>query len=239
MKSEKEKRLLIVTQNRYVSTLLFHGYGLPPWYDLPIIQADPSFRKTLTAKVNKLISRARRSGFTACDIHESFPIDLMRLDQDGLVIRGIDRFLTERNYAGFALLPVAFRGLKPQPRLGLLKKMTLAKREIDETDIVVAVLHGKGIPLVYSETNGRDYIGRQKSRFVSDLVSREKLDRRLSFPGEFAVCFDRTVPLNDVVHYPGVARVGQNCFYSRVENPDKLLEFYKYAGILMQASRKY
>ena len=222
MADKKEKRLLIVTQNRYVSTLLFHGYGLPPWYDLPVIQTDPSFRKTVTEKVNNLISRARRSGFTAFDIHESFPIDLMRLDKNGLVIRGIDCFLTERDYAGFAFLPAAFRGLKPQPRLGLLKKMTLNKREITETDIVVSVLQSKGIPPVYSETTGR-----------------EKLDRRLSFPGEFAVFFDRVVPLKDVTRYPGISRVGKNCFYSRVENPDKLLELYKYAGILIQASRQY
>ena len=105
----ERKRLLIVTDHHYVSALLFHGFGLPPWYDLPLIQEKRSFRAAMTRRVNRVIAAAAPAGFDAFDVHEAFPVDLMSLAERARLLRGIDRFLTQsRRYAGYALLSLAF-----------------------------------------------------------------------------------------------------------------------------------
>ncbi len=212
---DSAKRMLIFTGNRYVSAMLFHGYALPPWYDLPEIQQNPDYRETMTAKVNELIGRAADEGFDAFDIQEAFPVDLMEVDPRAEIIRGLDGILQERNYNAAAFCRCDFPNLAPQPRLQAVKKLELNGVRIDETGILCSYLESLGIQLY--DGKAPEYV----------------------FPGEFSAEVISDINLKHADMYPGIGKVEPHAFTAQVDCPAKLLEFYRYLGIQIQSSNKY
>ncbi len=132
------RRLLIITGCRPVSAILFHGFGMPPWYDLPMVQCRTHYRNRMTDLVNHTARAVFAAGFNQVDVHEAFPVNLMRLDAGLRVLRGVDRFLFERQYAGFVMLTPPFLKLKPQPRLTLIRSIRWNSRLAGELDLLTA-----------------------------------------------------------------------------------------------------
>ncbi len=208
MKS-KPKRLLIITDNRYVSAVLFHGLGLPPWRDLSAAQADPGLRRAMTDSVNRAIRKARRAGFNAFDVHEAFPVDFMRLDPAAEIIRNADYFLLERHYRAVWFLRRGFKRLPGRTRLALIKSMRLGRAALTETALLALYFQSRGIkPL---------------------NMARRASPARL--PAEFTINFDPRVTLKNADGYPGIIRSAPHAFTVRITQADQLLEFYRYAGL--------
>ncbi len=208
MKS-KPKRLLIITDNRYVSAVLFHGLGLPPWRDLPETQADPGLRRAMTASVNRAIQQARRAGFNAFDVHEAFPVDFMSMDPAAEIIRNADYFLLERHYHAVRFLRSGFKQLHARTRLTLIKSMRLGRTALTETALLALYFRSRGIkPL---------------------NMAKPALQPRL--PVDFIVKFDFRVTLKNADGYPGIIWSDPHAFTARVARADQLLEFYRYAGL--------
>jgi len=231
-----ESRLLVLPCSRHVSGILFHGYGMPPWYDLPRIQQRPEYRNRMTAAVNRLVPLARNAGYAVLDLHESFPVNLMEMAPEVAVLRGMDRFLPDRGYGGFALIPADFPGLSRQPRLRLLRRMTLAGRRLDEPDILIAFLASQGLPLVYGALPARPYLARSRPAFGPDLILADRLRRQVALPGDLVIEFDGAVPLDAARHAPGMDVIGPHRLRARAENAGHLLDLYRYAGLLLQAA---
>ncbi len=208
MKS-KPKRLLIVTDNRYVSAVLCHGLGLPPWRDLPAAQADPGLRQAMTASVNRAIQQARRAGFNAFDVHEAFPVDFMRMDPAAEIIRNADYFLLERHYHSVRFLRCGFKRLQRGTHLAMIKSLRLGRAALTETALLALYFRSHGIrPLNMART-----------------ASPARL------PAEFTISFDPRVTLKNAAVYPGVIRSAPHVFTARIARTDQLLEFYRYAGL--------
>ncbi len=225
---------MIITDTRYVSAVLFHGYGLPPWYDLPEIQTKDCYRKIMTQDVNALIDRAAGAGYRSFEVQEAFPVDLMTLSDQARLIRNVDHFLP-RGYHGAALLARDFPGLAPQPRRSLLTRLRLNGRAIDETDILALWLAARSIPLVYSDIR-KSYLKNNRPWTGENLIIRNRLPE---FPARLTISFTGEVPLGRADFYPGIERAGRTRLNARPSTPEQLLDFYRYAGILIQAAKKY
>ena len=232
----KRRRLLIVTDNHYVSAVLFHGLGLPPWYDLPEVQRDPTYRKVMAGKVNRLVDQAQEAGFTDFDVHEAFPVHFMDLREEVRIIRGCDRFLPSRKYAGAAFLRQPFKGLQRQPRLRCIRRMALGGKAIDETDLLAMCLGDEAIPIVYSETESKLFVGKSGRGFVENsAASGAKLSRKRKLVIELA----GSVPLDKAEYYPGVKLTEAHGMAAQVGSGAQALEIYKYAGLLIQTTGKF
>ena len=203
------RRMLIVTDNHYISAMLFHGFGLPAWSDLPAVQADPALRQAMTAMVNRAIARARTRGFNAFDVHEAFPVDFMRIDESAEIIRNADYFLLERKYRAVLFLRRRFPDLSRQPRLAMLKSMRLGKIPLTETALLALYFKSHGV----------------------GILNPEIQTGAMRFPADFTVNFDARLKLKSAAFYPGIIRAAPHAFTARAGNADQLLEFYRYAGL--------
>jgi len=229
----KKRRLLIITDNRYVSAVLFHSLGLPPWYDLPEIQRDPEYRKVMAEKVNRLVDLAQEAGFTDFDVHEAFPVHFMDLREDVRIIRGCDHFLPERKYGGAALLRQSFEGLRKQPRWRCIRRLALDGTTVDETDLLAMVLGEQSIPVVYSEARSKAFVRKSAGRFVENAAATgPKKTRKRKFVIEIA----KRIPLAKADFYPGVKLRGKHAMVAEISTAEHALEIYKYAGLLIQTT---
>lgn len=231
----KGPRLLLITDHKYVSALLFHGYGLPPWYDLPEIQRKVSCRNQATEHVNRIVAQAREKGFDQCDVHESFPVNLRTLSANVLVLRNLDRFLPERSYRGVAFLLEKFSGVPIQPRRRLLKAMRLDGKPLDETALLATWFQSHGIPVVYSEVV-RPYF-RKVADWDRQGIYRPELSAR--FPAKLTCEFGAGILQCQAKGLPGVTGCGKRSISFAVADADALLNCYRYVGVLIQAMRKF
>ncbi len=231
-------RLLLITGCRPVSAVLFHGFGLPPWYDLPALQRQPRYRNAMTAQVNRAAQAARAAGFTAVDVHEAFPVNVMAADPDLRILRGADRFLFERRYAGFALLAPPFPAGRVQPRLGLLRAMRWNGRPVDELDILTAHLAAHGVPPVYAEA-AKPYFRGTPGGAAARRFDRAAFRDAVRFPGRLSLVFDAAVPMRRLDGFPGVERAAGGRLDARARDADALMDLYRFAGMLLQQARRY
>lgn len=231
----KGQRLLLITDHAYVSALLFHGYGLPPWYDLPEIQRKSSYRAQATEHVNRIVIQARANGFRQFDVHEAFPVNLRTISTDVFIVRNLDRFLLQRSYRGVALLKENFRGLAVQPRRRLLKAMRLNGKPIDETLILISWFQAYDIPVVYSEVV-RPYF-RKVMTWDKQGICCPKLPAQ--FPAKLTCEFGAEILQRQAKGLPGVVDCGKKSISFAVADAEVLLHCYRYAGVLIQAMRKY
>lgn len=231
----KGPRLLLITDHKYVSALLFHGYGLPPWYDLPEIQRKSSYRDRATEHVGRIVAQAREKGFNQCDVHEAFPVNLRTISADVLVLRNLDRFLPGRSYSGVALLRENFSGVPIQPRRRLLKAMRLDGKPLDETAVLVNWFQSHDIPVVYSEVV-RPYF-RKVAAWDRQGICRPELPAR--FPAKLTCEFGAEILQRHAKGLPGVTGCGKRSISFAVADADALLNCYRYAGVLIQAMRKF
>lgn len=232
----KQRRLLMVTDHRVISAVLFHGFGLPPWYDLPEVQTDPEYRKAMTARVNEVVELGRQAGFGAFDVHEAFPVDFMDMSESVRILRGCDRLMTERGYVGAAFLRGSFKGLKRQPRLRCVRRMTLGKLPIDETDLLAWFLAAQGVPVVYSEVRSKAVVSNSRRRFVADACDRQAFPRH----GEtLTIEMSSSVSLDRADYYPGVTTAGSHRMQAETRTATRALEIYRYAGLLVQATGNF
>lgn len=205
------KKILVFTDNCYISAILFHGYGLPPWHDLPEVQEDVDYRNKMTDTVNEIIQKAEKDGFEQFDIHEAFPINFMTISEKVQILRNIDHFLIERSYAAVAFAKVKFDSLKKQPGLSLIKKITLNDHDINETELLKIYFQSKSIPIY----NG------------------QKIE--LEACGRLRIEFDKKVSLKYVNEHPFIQQEGC-AIEAEINNSEKLLEVYSYAGIQIQSN---
>lgn len=223
---------MIVTDHAHVSALLFHGFALPPWYDLPAIQKKAKYRLAMTRKVNKLIRLARKEGFSLFEVHEAFPVDLMTISAAALVIRGVDRFLPKRRYHGVALLKAGFKDVGVQPRKQLIKKMILGQNTVSESDLIALYFAGQKVPVIYSDYQGA-YIKSSHGKFYPHLESR------LKYPAIFRISFEKSINLKPAAWYLAINKVAKNMIVGKVRNAGDVMEIYRFAGLLVEAARKY
>ncbi len=230
------KKMLLITDNYYVSATLFHGFGLPPWYDLPVIQDDPAYRNRMTDQVNAVIARARQAGYAEFDVHEAFPVNLKTLAGEAMLARGADSFHFERNYSAAGFLSARFDGLEKQPRLQCIGGMTWNDRPVDETDLLALWLAENRVPVVYAEAPSAAFVPRQVD-FAGSSILRNLPETR---GGTFRIAFDdKDVPLERGRYYPGVLSITDHCLAAEVASIDEALEIYRFAGLLIQKMAKY
>jgi len=232
----KRRRLLIITDNHYISAVLFHGFGLPPWYDLPEVQRTARHRKIMARKVNALVTQGETEGFTEFEVHEAFPVHFMDLCENVRVIRGVDRLLPERKYSGAAFLREPFKGLKRQPRYACIRRMALGGKPVDETDLLVWFLSENGVPVVYSEAKSKAFLAKSGGRFVEQAVTVPAARRKNR---TFAIDVARKIPLDKAEYYPGVTLHGDHRIQANVGSAEHALEIYKYVGLLIQATGQF
>ena len=240
--ADEMRKLLLITDHQYVSAIMFHGYGLPPWFDLPVIQTNRSYRRRMTEHVNALSLPARRAGYKPIEVHEAFPVDLMRLDAEVSVLRGLDYFKFERCYKGVALLALEFESLPQQPRRKLLKKMTLNNLPLNETQILAILFAAHGLPIVYLDKPMDRRLGLKGTAGIFNSKGwpvAATLPWKRGQINQVAMTFDKTVPLKNVRYYPGITKVAPPEFIAKLKSADELLQLYRFAGMVIQASRRY
>ncbi len=225
-----KKHLLVFTDTRYVSAILFHGLGLPPWYDLPELQRDPAYRLTMARRVNRLLPLARGVGFTAFDVQEAFPVDLMELSADVRVLRGCDRVLAERGYAGAAFLRARLPGLKRQPRWKCIRRMSLDGTVVDEVDLLALCLTALRIPVVYADSASKAFVQNSGRSFRDSVVTAVPRRRRRQFVVDLAP----KIPVDPADYFPGVTQVGAHRVAAEVTSADQALDVYRYIGLVIQ-----
>jgi len=236
------RKLLFVTDHQYVSAIMFHGYGLPPWFDLPVIQHNPAYRRYMTEHVNTLSLPIRRAGYEQIEVHEAFPVDLMRLDAGVSVLRGLDHFKFERSYEGVALLAYEFKGLPQQPRRKLLKKMTLNNLPLNETQILAILFAAHGLPIVYMDKPLDRRLGLKGTAGILNSQGwpvAAKLPWKRGRINQVTMTFDAAVPLKNVRYYPGITKATPPKITAKVKSADELLTLYRFAGMVIQASHRY
>ena len=233
----KDRKLLLVTDNQYVSAVLFHGFGLPPWYDLPAIQDEPAYRNGLTERVNAVIGKAQAAGYSAFDVHEAFPVNLMTLSGNAILARGTDTFHFDRGYAAAGFIKVHFAELNKQPRFNCIRKMRWNGQPIDETDLLALFLEENGTPVIYSDAPSLAFLPE-----VKEFTSNLSILRNASVPrgGTFTLDFaDPDVPVQRALHYPGVTKIENRRITAEVQSVAQAVEIYRFGGILIQKMAKY
>lgn len=232
-----DRKLLLVADNRYVSAVLFHGFGLPPWYDLHIVQDDPTYRNRFTERVNAAIEEAKAAGYNAFDVHEAFPVNLMTLSADAILARGLDTFHFDRGYAAAAFLKMDFPGLEKQPRLGCIGEIRWNGTLIDETDLLALFLEENRTPVVYSGAPSPAFLPETK-----DFSAKASILKAVSRPfvGAFTVTFaDPDIPVQRALRYPGVTAIEGRTLFAEVDSAAQALEIYRFCGILIQKTAKF
>ena len=227
------RRVLIITGCRPVSALLFHGFGLPPWYDLPAIQSSRHYRLAMTKHVNRVAHQLQSAGFNHVDVHEAFPVSLMALDESLQLIRGMDRFLFSRRYAGMALLAPHCPSIPLQPRLKLIHSVRLNGAALDEADLLIAYCLRHGVPPVYTEVR-KPYLRLSAGPGTVSLIRSKVFRRRFKLPGRVVIAMDNGVSFKNAAYFPGVASAGNGRLVAQVKNIDQLLDVYRFAGLLAQ-----
>ena len=221
---------------------MFHGYGLPSWFDLPIIQTNSSYRCRMTEHVNAISLLARHVGYKQIEVHEAFPVDLMRLDAGVSVLRGLDHFKYERSYEGVAMLACEFKGLPQQPRSKLLKKMALNNKLLNEMQLLAILFAAHGLPIVYMDKPIDQRLGLKGTAGIFNSKGwpiAGKLPWKQGRINQVAMTFDKTVPLKNVQYYPGIIKVAPPKITAKVKSADELLMLWRFAGMVIQASRRY
>lgn len=206
-----KERLLIITETRYVSALLFHGYGCPPWCDLPEIQEKPEYRNRMTDVVNELVEKAARDGFTLIDVHEAFPVNLMTVSDKVEVLRNVDHFMWDRQYSHVAFAKVNFKSLSPQPKLDLIDRIFLDNHEVDEEELLRICFGVKSISLF------------------------DEVNRNGKCPKKIKLVLNKKISPKYVAEHPFI-KLRENTLEAKVESVEMLLEVYCYAGIQIQSS---
>jgi len=90
-------KLYLMTDCRNVSGLLFGGYGLPPWFDIPPLR-EQGPRDRMAREAIAVVQACEGEGAKEVYIHEAHPVELWDLPETCRIVRGSNRLLLDESF---------------------------------------------------------------------------------------------------------------------------------------------
>ncbi|HRU06589.1 MAG TPA: M55 family metallopeptidase [Candidatus Brocadiia bacterium] len=141
-------KLYLYTDCQNLSGLLFGGFGLPPWFDIPPLQEQAAHDR-MAREVAAVAQACNRAGATDILVHEAHPLELLNLPDNVRVLRGSNKLLLDNTFDA-----ILFAGQHVNPAVAAaqdrrqagLASLTLNGQPLSELEIVARAAGEMGIP---------------------------------------------------------------------------------------------